>query len=408
MPVPDSSLPLPNPGLDLGPYPERCRAILSLERHEEARAEISSWPGYVPTPLRSLAGLAGELGLDAVLLKEEGRRFGIGSFKALGGPYGVLRILADEVERRSGVRPHSVDLLAGRYADLLADETMTCASTGNHGRSVAWACGLFGCGCVIFMPDWVSEGRAAAIASHGARVELVGGGYDESLRRARAVAEERGWFVISDKSKGRGTEEVARDVMQGYTVLVAEALEGMESRAVPDAGGPLSHVFVQAGVGGLAAAVTAHLWERFGSERPRVVVVESDRADCLRQSAVAGRPVTLDGPIDTMMGGLACAEPSPLAWEIVGPGSHFFQTISDSDSVEAMRRLGAPPGGDPEIGVGESGAASAAGLLMAARNHEMRRLLGLEAEARVLVVATEGPTDLTVYERLVGRPPPAT
>lgn len=408
-------LPLSNPALDSGPYPDRCRAILSLERGREARSEISSWPGYRPTPLRSFPALAHELGLGGLWLKEEGPRFGLGSFKALGGPYGILRVLAREVERRTGSRPRSADRLAGRFRDILADLTMTCASTGNHGRSVAWGCRLLGCRCVIFVPAWVSEGRAAAIASHGAAVERVEGGYDESLARARAAAEERGWFVISDKSKGRGTEEVARDVMQGYTVLVAEALEQLEGReAEPGAGGgaesgggPPTHVFVQAGVGGLAAAVTGHLWETFGPRRPRLVVVESERADCLRRSAIAGRPVTLEGPLDTMMGGLACAEPSPLAWEIVGPGAHFFHTISDAESVEAMRELAAPPGGDPPVALGESGAASAAGLLTAARSPEIRRRLGLGPEARrVLVIGTEGPTDQAVYERLVGHPPP--
>lgn len=405
-------LPFPNPGLEPGPYPDRLGSILSLERHREARSEISSWPGYRPTPLRSFPALARELGLASLWLKEEGPRLGLGSFKALGGPYGVLRILGREVEGRTGSPPRSADLIAGRFRDVVGDLTVTCASTGNHGRSVAWGCRLLGCRCVIFVPTWVSEGRAAAIASHGATVERVEGGYDESLERARRAAEERGWFVISDKSRGRDSEEVARDVMQGYTVLVAEALEQLEGGGQgpgtggPDAGGPPTHVFVQAGVGGLAAAVTAHLWETLGPERPRLVVVESERADCLRRSAAAGGPVRLEGPLDTMMGGLACAEPSPLAWEIVGPGAHFFQTIADADSVEAMRELAAPPGGDPPVALGESGAASAAGLLAAARSPEMRRLLGLGPEARVLTIGTEGATDAAVYERLVGRSPP--
>lgn len=408
-----SRLPFPNPGLDRGPYPERCRAILNLDRHAEARTEISSWPGYERTPLRPFAGLARELGLEAVHLKEEGRRFGLGSFKALGGPYGVLRILAAEVKRRTGSRPSSTDLIEGRWADLVADLTMTCASTGNHGRSVAWGCGLLGCGCVIFVPGWVSQGRVAAIASHGARVERVDGGYDESLRRARIAAEEHGWHVISDKSRGRGTKDVARDIMQGYTVLVAEALEQLAGTPRTGARVPasprsrrLTHVFVQAGVGGLAAAVTSLLWERFGAGRPRIVVVESDRADCLRRSAVSGDPVTLGGPIETVMGGLACAEPSALAWEIVGLGAHFFQVVSDEESIGAMRTLAEPPAGDPPVAVGESGAASAAALLRVARDERARKRLALGSDARVLAIATEGATDPAVYQRLVGRPPP--
>lgn len=411
-------LPFPNPGLEPGPYPDRCRAILSLERHAEARVEISSWPGYGPTPLRALPGLAADLGVGAVWLKEEGRRFGLGSFKALGGPYGVLRILSAEVERRTGSAVGSRELIAGRFEALVGELTMTCASTGNHGRSVAWGCDLFGCGCVIFVPTWVSEARAAAIASHGARVERVDGGYDESLRRARRAAEERGWHVISDKSSRRDVPDVARDIMQGYTVMVAEALEQLGSARAGGANGPEarsatregppSHVFVQAGVGGLAAAVTGQLWERFGADRPRVVVVESDRADCLRRSAQAGGPISLDGPIDTLMGGLACAEPSALAWEVVGPGAHFFQVVSDEEAIDAMGRLAAPPAADPPVPVGESGAAAAAALLSTARDPEARRRLGLGPGARILVIATEGATDPRLFQRLVGRPPPVS
>lgn len=405
------SVPTTNPSFRRGPYPEACRAILNRAAHGEARDEISSWPRYRPTPLRPLPALAGELELGALFLKEEGRRFGLGSFKALGGPYGVYRILAAEVARRTGRRPSSRALLEAAGREPVADLTMTCASTGNHGRSVAWGCELFGCRCVIFVPERVSEGRAAAISAHGARVERVAGGYERSLREARSAAERRGWHVISDKSGPEGTDAVARDIMQGYTVLVAEALEQASSSGPVGASTapgaiPFTHVFVQAGVGGLAAAVIAHLWEGAGAAVPRVVVVEAEGADCLRRSARAGRPVRIEGPIDTLMGGLACAEPSPLAWEVVVRGAWAFQPVSDRASVEAMRALSSPEG-DPPVAVGESGAAGVAALLAAARRPPARRRLGLGPEARVLAIATEGATDPAVYERLVGRPPPA-
>jgi diaminopropionate ammonia-lyase len=370
---------LENPHLEHRPYGDPERRIVSLERHAEAITTIRGWPGYVPTPLRPLPNLARDLGLGAIWYKDEGPRFGVGSFKALGGPYGVSRLL-----RREGRSPTGL--------------TVTCASTGNHGRALAWAASLLGCRSVIFVPRLLSQGRAEAIASYGGEVVRVEGGYDEALRESRDTALAEGWFVISDKSEGRATEQVGRDMMQGCTVLIAEVLEQLGPGRVP------THLFVPAGVGGLAAATTAHLWEVLGDRRPKMVIVESEQADCLLQSARAGRPVTLDGPLDTMMGGLRCREPSPLAWEILRPGAHFFGAISDEASCETMRRLGAGVG-DPPIDAGESGVASAAALLSLAADPTQRGALGLSDEATVVLVGTEGATDARIYEQIVGRPP---
>jgi diaminopropionate ammonia-lyase len=370
---------LENPHLEHRPYGDPERRIVSLERHTEAITTIRGWPGYAPTPLHPLPNLARDLGLGAIWYKDEGPRFGVGSFKALGGPYGVSRLL-----RREGRSP--------------AGLTVTCASTGNHGRALAWAASLLGCRSVIFVPRLLSQGRAEAIASYGGEVVRVEGGYDEALRESRDTALAEGWFVISDKSEGRATEQVGRDMMQGCTVLIAEVLEQLGPGRVP------THVFVPAGVGGLAAATTAHLWEVLGDRRPKMVIVESEQADCLLQSARAGRPVTLDGPLDTMMGGLRCREPSPLAWEILRPGAHFFGAISDEASCETMRRLGAGVG-DPPIDAGESGVASAAALLSLAADPTQRGALGLSDEATVVLVGTEGATDARIYEQIVGRPP---
>ena len=224
------------------------------------------------------------------------------------------------------------------------------------------------------------------------------GGYDEALRKSRDTALTEGWLVISDKSEGQATEQIGRDMMQGCTVLIAEVLEQLPPGRIP------THVFVPAGVGGLAAATTAHLWELLGDRRPKMVIVESEEADCLLRSARAGRPVTLEGPLDTIMGGLRCREPSPLAWKILRPGAHFFGAISDEASCEMMRRLGAGEG-DPPIDAGESGAASPAALVSLAADPAQRRALDLSSDAAVVVVGTEGATDARIYEEIVGRPP---
>jgi diaminopropionate ammonia-lyase len=390
---------LANPHLEDRPYGDAEREILSLERHSAARAEIRSWPGYAPTPLHPLRRLARELGLGSVWYKDEGPRFGLGSFKALGGPYGIGRLLGREVGARTGdATPLSLQLLKTHHREFLSRVTVTCASTGNHGRSLAWAAELLGCRCVIFVPGGISPGRAKAMASYGAEVVRVDGGYDEALCLARETAATEGWHVISDKSEGLATEQMGCDMMQGCTVLIAEVLEQLPEDSIP------THVFVPAGVGGLAGAVTAHLWEALGERRPAMVIVESVEADCLLQSARAGHPVILEGPLDTMTLGLACREPSPLAWSILRPGAHFFLAISDEASAKTMRRL-AVGDDDPSIAVGESGAASAAALICAATDPEAREALGLDSGSVAVVIATEGATDSIIYERIVGHAP---
>lgn len=211
------------------------------------------------------------------------------------------------------------------------------------------------------------------------------------MRIAAADAARAGWTVVSDTS-WEGYQDIPRDVMQGYGVMVAEA--------VAQGGGdahPPTHVFVQGGVGGVAAATVAHLWERFGAARPRVIVAEPDKADCLTRSAEAGRVVHLTGDLDTIMAGLACGEPSPLAWSVLDPGADAFMAIGDMAIAPAMRRLAA----DGVVG-GESGVAGLAGLEIAARDPAMRAALGLDASARVLLFGTEGATDPALYETLVG------
>ena len=361
----------PNPRLDrASAYPDALKPILSLAAEEEARREIASWTGYAPTPLRDLPALARELGLATISFKEEQHRFGLRSFKALGGAYAVKKLAA-----APGGPPAAV----------------CCATDGNHGRSVAWGAREAGLRCVIYIHEGVSEGRAQAIRGFGAEVRRVPGNYDDSVRIAAADAAREGWTVVSDTS-WEGYQDIPRDVMQGYGVMVGEAISQGGGEASPP-----THVFVQGGVGGIAAATVAHLWERFGAARPRVVVVEPDKADCLTRSAEAGRVVHLSGDLDTIMAGLSCGEPSPLAWAVLDPGADAFMAIADASIAPAMRLLAA----DGIVG-GESGVAGLAALLVAAGDAAMRAALGLDASSRVLLFGTEGATDPALYEELVG------
>ncbi len=352
-------------------------SVLTADGFAAAEREIASWPEYAATPLVRLDGLARNLGLAALWYKDERGRFGLKSFKALGGAYAVRRVL----ERQ------------GRPA---REVTVTCATDGNHGRSVAWGARLAGCKCVIFIHATVSEGRAAAIRGYGAEVVRVPGNYDDAVRRAAAEAAQHGWFVVSDTSYA-GYRDVPVDVMHGYGVMAAEILRQLPAGEVP------THVFVQVGVGALAAAICAKFRLAWGSQRPRFVAVEPLRADCLLRSIEAGRPVAVHGDLETVMAGLACGEVSEAAWEILCEGADFALAVGDDWALEAVRRLAKPYGSDPAIVAGETGAAGLAALLAVLDGPGLPAQLGLDARARVLLLGSEGDTDPDIYRRIVGR-----
>lgn len=399
LPLPDLRLqsvnnPAVQPDADYG---AARRAILGGAAFATAASEITRWPGYAPTPLVPLAGLARAAGVAEIHYKDEAGRFGLGSFKALGGAYAVSRLLIREIEARTGETGVGVaDLLSGRFADLTRTLTVTCATDGNHGRSVAWGAQRFGCQCVIYVHATVSPGRADAIAHYGAQVVRTTGNYDDAVRQAADDAARLGRFVVSDTSYP-GYMDVPKDVMQGYAVMADEALRQLDSQHP-------THVFLQGGVGGLAAAVCAHFWETLGAKRPRFIVVEPDKAACLYESARAGKPTAVHGELDTIMAGLACGEVSLLAWEILQPGVHAFLTIDDGAALETMRLLADSRFGDAPLVAGESAVAGLAGCLGAAANPAVRAALGLDADSRVLVFGSEGATDPALYERIVGRP----
>lgn len=362
--------------------------VLPQGEFQRARAEIAGWPGYTPTPLRDLPAIARHADVATIRLKDEAGRFGLGSFKALGGAYAVADLLATELARR-GVAPAaaSVDVMAGRWREVTQGITVTCATDGNHGRAVAWGAQRCHCRAVIFLHAAVSAGREAAIAAYGAEIRRVAGTYDDAVRAAAAEAEARGWFVVSDTS-WPGYVQVPRAIMQGYRVMAAEAVEQW-------GGDPPTHVFIQGGVGGVAAAVSVQMRTTV-TPVPRVVVVEPDRAACLLASAELGERTSIAGNLDTLMAGLACGEPSLLAWQELERGAAAFMAIPDAAAVATMRLL-ARAG----IVAGESGVAGLAGCLLAAADPAAREMLGLDATSRVLVFSTEGATDPELYGQLV-------
>ena len=388
-----------------GPSDDAGTEILSREAADAAFREISSWREYAPTPLRSLDGLARRLGLDSLLYKDEASRLDLGSFKALGGPYGVLGVLFSHLREEEGVEaPSSRALRSGRYAHLLDEVTVTCASTGNHGRAVALGARLFGCRSVVFLPSGTAPDRVEAIREVGARVIPVDGSYDDAVARAAREAEERGWYVVSDTAYP-GYVEVPARIMRGYTVMVREVLQELSGDTPSiDGSGPdtrstdrrtdvrlPTHVFLQAGVGGMAAAVSGYLREALGPRCPVTVVVEPDEADCLFECALAGAPGPSRGSLETSMSCLACREASILAWPILEISADAFLTLPDPAVADTVRLLETGTANDPPIRSRPSGVAGLAGLMASLMEPTLSGPLGLGADSRVLVFGTEGP-----------------
>ena len=376
------------------PYTEKHQAVIAQDKCQHAYQQITQWAGYEVTPLHHLSGLAKQLKLSAIHYKDESCRFNLGSFKALGGAYAVAQLLLSEVRQSCGDNSIELnDLQKERFRSLLKNITVTSATDGNHGRSVAWGAQQFGCQCVIFIHKEVSVGREKALEALGAHVIRVSGNYDDSVDACDEQATKNHWFIISDTSY-EGYTKVPRNVMEGYTVLVDECINQLAQ--------PPTHVIVQGGVGGLPAAVFGRLRLAY-KDSPRFIVVEPEFADCLYKSGKANKVVRVDVQQESMMAGLSCGSPSILAWDILGDCVHDFMTIPDDYIAPVMRYLADPLTIDPPIVAGETAAPAIALLMAIAQSAEMGASLGLDEHSRVLVIGTEGATDETIYQSIVGR-----
>jgi diaminopropionate ammonia-lyase len=312
--------------------------MLGVKAAEEVERYLTFRDNHAPTNLHALPALAADLGVGAIHVKDEGSRLGLGSFKALGGSYAVIQLVLEEASRQLGRLVEVAELHSPEVRAVASGMTVTCATDGNHGRSVAQGAQLVGARAAIFVHSGVSDGRVAAIARFGAQMIRVEGTYDDSVAEAARVAGERGWTVVSDTS-WPGYERIPGLVMQGYTAMVREAM-----RQLPE---PPTHVFVQAGVGGVAAAVAGHLALLLGDQRPTFVVVDPARAACLFETARAGHPVKIEHGEPTVMAMLECYEPSLVAWRVLSRVADAFMTVDEEDAVAVMNRLARPAGNDP-------------------------------------------------------------
>ncbi|MGB3177700.1 MAG: diaminopropionate ammonia-lyase [Albidovulum sp.] len=366
--------------------------VLTQADFAVARAEITQWDGYAPTPLVSLAALASRIGVAGISYKDEGPRFGLGSFKALGGSYAAQRVLQREVARVTGKDVSLEDIRTGKYRTECAVITLVSATDGNHGRSLAWGCQRFGAPCRIYIHAEVSEGRAQAMRDLGAGVIRIDGDYDDSVALAKSEAAKNGWFVVSDTS-WPGYSQPPRDVMSGYGVMTEEICDALDRAP--------THVFLQGGVGGLAAGVIAGLRQYWGTNGPRVVIVEPELAACLFESAKTGKATNVSIAEETLMAGLSCGEPSELAWEILAEEASDFITIPESIVAPTVRLLARPLGNDTAVEAGESAIAGLAALIAARADAGLSCSLGLDAQSRVLLIGSEGVTDTAIFKMIM-------
>lgn len=363
----------------------------------EARAFHRQIEGYRMSPLKSLGHLAQRLQVGGIWVKDESVRLSLNSFKVLGGSFAIYRYVTHRLGRTVSLS----EIQQGAARRELGDLVFATATDGNHGRGVAWSATRLGFKSVVYVHRLTSEARIEAIRQNGADIVVVDGTYDDAVRQVCQDAEAHGWQVISDTSWA-GYEDIPQWVMQGYTTLVAEAQEQLAGQGLTAP----THVFVQAGVGALAASVMGYYQQLFGANRPRTVVIEPDKAACLLLSAKQkdGIPHHFEGELETIMAGLACGDPSPIAWKVLRGCADVFAMCPDYVAAKGMRVYAAPLAGDPFIVSGESGAVTLGALMYLLEWEGARPLrdqLGLGPDSQVLLINTEGNTDPDDFRRVV-------
>ena len=363
-----------------------------------ARDFHRSLPGYFPTPLVELRSLALELGLNSIMVKDESERFGLQAFKVLGASYAVSRALSERFGHPDESLPFTE--LRHKIVQQWPNLRLATATDGNHGRALAWVARQLGVPATVYLPAGSTAIRVERIQQEGAQTEIIAGNYDEAVRRACKQAHNEGWLLVQDTG-WPGYEDIPRWIMQGYTTLIDEAYEQSKSF-----GKGFTHVCLQAGVGSFAGAVQGCLYGITGAKRPVNIVLEPFAADCLLRSSSAtdGKPRENKGSLRTIMAGLACGRPNPMAWEVLRDLTDCFVACDDSLAALGMRVLGNPALGDQPVVSGESGAIGIGFLYTIMKDpayEELRRHLNLGPAARVLTVSTEGNTDPAVYRSVV-------
>lgn len=373
------------------------RRLFTEKTAQMARKFHRSFPEYKPTPLVNLKGMAADLGVAGIYVKDESYRFGLNAFKVLGGSYSIGRYIAKQLDMDIQELPYEM-LVSESVKHKLGETVFVTATDGNHGRGVAWTANRLGQKSVVYMPKGSARERLENILALGAEASITDMGYDDAVRYACQQSEEKGWALIQDTS-WEGYEEIPTWIMQGYTTLAYEAVEQLGDVRP-------THIFLQAGVGAMAGALTGFFSDYYGGDAPVITIVEPNQADCIFRTAKAddGGLHAVNEPMNTIMAGLSCGEACSIGWRQIAAGASHFLSVPDWVAAKGMRVLGNPLPGDPRVISGESGAVTFGIVAEAMQNERLlsiRERLGLDENSRILCVSTEGDTDRENYRRIV-------
>lgn len=342
--------------------------VLSKSEIDNAYQAISNWEDYSPTPLISLNKLSKDLGLKNVFYKDESKRFNLKSFKALGGAYAVEQV-----------------------SKTKKNITVATATAGNHGRSVAWGAKRLGLKCKIFISEYVSENRAEAMRGFGAEVFRVKGNYDNSLKECINQSKKNGWEIIQDVAWD-GYEEVPKLTMAGYAVMMKEISDQINNNHI-------THIFLQAGVGGMAAAMIAGC-ARYLKNIPNIIIVEPENADCVLQAVEKNKIVTIEITNESLMGGMSCGEVSLIPWKIINNNAHYCISVPDDKISDTVKLLANSTFSENKIIGGECATPGIISLI-ASCNSILKEKINLNSNSEVMLLGCEGDVDRELYEKLL-------
>ena len=370
-----------------------------LKQAESARRFHQSFPEYTKTPLVELSELSKKLNVNKIFVKDESYRFGLNAFKVLGGSYAIGRYIQDTAELNEGQFNYET-LTSPELKEKLGQMTFITATDGNHGRGVAWTANRLKQHSVVYMPKGSAQERLDNIKALGSDASITEFNYDDAVRLANKHANENGWIMVQDTA-WEGYEKIPAWIMQGYTTMALEIVEELDTIKP-------THLFLQAGVGALAGAVTGFFADYYKDNRPIITIIEPDKADCIYKTAAAndGRIHTVGGDLNTIMAGLACGEPCTIGWNVLHDHADHFISMSDNYAELGMRTLGLPLGNDQVIVSGESGAATmgfVTEILSNPEHKELKEALQLNEDSIIICISTEGDTDKENYKRILNQ-----
>ena len=343
--------------------------ILTEEDIDEAYKIISDWENYIPTPLLLLDKLSTELKLKRIFYKDESKRFHLKSFKALGGSYAVEKITKGNKEIM-----------------------ISTATAGNHGRSVAWGSKKLGIKCKIFISEYVSETRAKAMRGFGADVIRVKGNYEDSLNECIKQSNQNNWQIVQDVA-WKNYMLVPKLTMAGYSVMMKEISEQINNQKV-------SHIILQAGVGGMAAAMVAGL-ARYLNHIPQIIIVEPDSAACVLASINTGKIEKISIEKESIMGGMSCGEVSLVPWQILKKSVNYCVTVSDDYISKTIKYLANCELSHEKIIGGECSTPGIISLIGLCNDAKIRKKINLNEDSNVLLFGCEGDADEELYQKLL-------